>query len=73
MLRTMFFVFKKPLLPILKYFVLFLKPGVGLVSGLPLLENDSDSFSGIISNWKRDVSGRVISLVFELDGLKINS
>ena len=40
MLRTMFFVFKKRLLLILKYFVLFLKPGVGLVSGLPLLENE---------------------------------
>ena len=45
-------------------------PAVGKRAGV--LTCFSDSFSGIIRNWKRDVSGRVISLVFELDGLKIN-
>ena len=39
-LHASYDVFKKRLLLILKYLVLFLKPGVGLVSGLPLLENE---------------------------------
>ena len=45
-------------------------PAVGKRAGV--LTCFSDSFSGVIRNWRRDVSGRVISLAFELDGLKIN-
>ena len=48
----------------------FWSPAVGKRAGV--LTCFSDSFSGIIRNWKRDVSVEVISLVFELDGLKIN-
>ena len=70
MLRAMFFVSKKPLLLILtEYFVLFLKAwrgpffwfsAVGKRAGV--LTCFSDSYSSIIRNSKRDVSGRVISL-----------
>ena len=48
----------------------FWSPAVGKQGGV--LTCLSESFSGNVSRWKRDTSGRVVSLLLKLDDLRIN-